>query len=329
MFRTPPAFVFKSLRRGFRRIHMSRDLIREYLAYVGVEKGLAPNSLEAYARDLEKLRAWGDAQGKRPEELSESDLNAWVVSLSKGGLSPRTLSRCISAARGFYKFLLLDGHVNADPLASVKPPQSSRTLPRYLREEEAEKLLSAPASGTDEGLRDRALLELLYATGLRVSELVALKLGDVDLKSGLLECQGKGSKQRRVPVGRSAQSSLCEYLRVRRRLLDGKSSTLLFVRAGGRPLTRQWVWGRLREYADAQGLKEVSPHGLRHSFATHLLQRGADSRSVQAMLGHSDLGTTQIYTHITGQRLRSTYDAHHPRARRGVEAVDEGAREED
>lgn len=293
---------------------MARDLIREYLAYVRVERGLAPNSLESYARDLKKLCEWAETHSKRPEELCEGELTAWIRSLALDGRSPRTLSRAISAARGFYKFLLLDGHVSADPLACVKPPQTASHLPRYLREEEAEALLSAPAGESVVGVRDRALLELLYATGLRVSELVNLRLGDVDLRRGLVECKGKGSKQRKVPLGRSAVGCLGEYLRVREKLLEGRSSNLLFVKDGGSPLTRQWVWGRLRDYAASKGLKDVTPHGLRHSFATHLLQRGADSRSVQAMLGHSDLGTTQIYTHITGQRLRSTYDAHHPRA---------------
>ena len=304
---------------------MTRDLIREYLNFMRVEKGLARNSLSSYTRDLEKLRAWAEAHAMRPEELSEGELTAWIRSLSAGGLSPRTLSRYISAARGFYKFLLLDGHVARDPLASVKPPQTARHLPQYLREEEAEALLSAPPVDSDEGLRDRALLELLYATGLRVSEVVSLKLGDVDLKSGLLECQGKGSKQRKVPVGRSALLRLEEYLRVRRKLLGDKGSNLLFVRTGGRALTRQWVWARLKDYGAAAGLKHVSPHGLRHSFATHLLQRGADSRSVQAMLGHSDLGTTQIYTHITGQRLRRTYDTHHPRAKGSLSVTGGGS----
>lgn len=293
---------------------MSRDLIREYLAYLRVERGLAANSLEGYARDLAKLTSWAGASGRSPQQLSEADLTGWIRALSKEGLSPRTLSRTISAARGFYKFLLLDGHVSADPLSNVKPPQTAQSLPRYLREEEAERLLSAPDVGTDEGVRDRALMELLYATGLRVSELVGLRVGDVDLEGALLECRGKGSKQRRVPFGRSAGRWLAEYMRVRRKLCGESEPANLFVQAGGRPLTRQWVWARLRTYAEASGLKDLTPHGLRHSFATHLLQRGADSRSVQALLGHSDIGTTQIYTHITGQRLRATYDTHHPRA---------------
>lgn len=304
---------------------MSRDLIREYLAYLRVERGLAANSLEAYARDLSKLSEWARAAGREPKELAEAELTAWIRSLSKEGLSPRTLSRTISAARGFYRFLLLDGHAKLDPLSNVKPPQPAQNLPRFLREEEAETLLSAPDTGTPEGVRDRALLELLYATGLRVSEMVNLRVGDVDLNRGLLECQGKGSKRRRVPVGRSALHWLSEYMRVRRSLSGEKSPALLFLRGGGRPLTRQWVWARLREYANASGLEDVTPHGLRHSFATHLLQRGADSRSVQALLGHSDIGTTQIYTHITGRRLRSTYDSHHPRAKRGGPTTAGGA----
>lgn len=294
---------------------MPRDLLREYLAYLQVEKGLSANSLSSYGRDLEKLRRWAAELGKEPGKLCEKEMTAWIRSLSRGGLSARSIARILSSGRGFFRFLLLDGHVDRDPLVNIVAPQSGQTLPRFLNEDEIALLLNAPDIHTDGGVRDRALLELLYATGLRVSELVGLTLGDIDMERGLLECHGKGSKQRQVPVGRSAQRWLSEYMPVRGRLAAGRDVNRLFIKSGGKALTRQWVWARLQEYAEKIGLKGVTPHGLRHSFATHLLQRGADSRSVQAMLGHSDLGTTQIYTHITGQRLRSTYDTHHPRAR--------------
>ena len=298
---------------------MGRDLMREYLAYLRVEKGLSANTLSSYGRDLEKLRGWALKLGTEPQELSESELQTWLRSLAQTGLSARTIARTLSAARGLFHFLMLDGHLDRDPLSNVAAPQTAQTLPRFLNEDELELVLSAPNLQTDEGIRDRSMFELLYATGLRVSELIRLKLGDVDLDRGLLECMGKGSKQRHVPVGRSALRWLTEYLKVRRRLaagqVSGKDTEHLFVGAGGRSLTRQAVWARLRDYALQVGLEGVTPHGLRHSFATHLLQRGADSRSVQAMLGHSDIGTTQIYTHITGQRLRTTYDEHHPRAK--------------
>ncbi|HVF50543.1 MAG TPA: site-specific tyrosine recombinase XerD [Pyrinomonadaceae bacterium] len=294
---------------------MARDLIREYLAYLRVEKGLSPNSVTSYGQDLSKLSIWAGSQGRGVSELNESDASVWVREMASGGLAPRSIARMISAARGLYRFLQLDGHVSTDPFANLSAPQAAQAVPRFLVEEELERLLSAPDTGDREGVRDRALLELLYATGLRVSELVNLSVSNLDLERGLLECTGKGSKQRHVPVGRSALRWLEEYLKVRTHLLCGKASVSLFVKAGGQPLTRQHVWSRIRAYASQTGLEDVTPHGLRHSFATHLLQRGADSRSVQALLGHSDIGTTQIYTHITGQRLRATYDTHHPRAR--------------
>ncbi|HEX8473698.1 MAG TPA: site-specific tyrosine recombinase XerD [Pyrinomonadaceae bacterium] len=307
---------------------MARDLIREHLAYVQVEKGLSQNSLASYRRDLEKLKAWAVGDGKELRELGEAEMASWVASMSRSGLSPRSVARAISAARGLFRFLLLDGHIRRDPLANISAPQAAQTLPHFLNEDDMERLLAAPDTRQIEGVRDRAMLELLYATGLRVSEMVNLNLSDVDLERGVLECHGKGSKQRKVPIGRSALHWLNEYLRVRKNLLSKPSheTTHLFLREGGRALTRQLVWARLKVYAVEAGLRDVTPHGLRHSFATHLLQRGADSRSVQALLGHSDIGTTQIYTHITGQRLRATYDTHHPRAKdfqRHIDPIEE------
>jgi integrase/recombinase XerD len=294
---------------------LARNLIREYLAYIQVEKGLSAHSLSAYRRDLLKLEQWAGKLNKSPQELIESELAAWVRSYAREGLSPRSVVRMISSARGLYRFLLLDGHILRDPTSNIGVPQVGQTLPHFLNEEETERLLSAANVQTVEGVRDRALVELLYATGLRVSELINLTLSDIDLDQGLLECLGKGNKQRRVPIGRSAQRWLTEYIGARRQMVADSDSGYLFLRTGGQPLTRQWVWTRLRKLASDAGLKGVTPHSLRHSFATHLLQRGADSRSVQALLGHADIGTTQIYTHITGQRLRSTYDHHHPRAK--------------
>ena len=233
----------------------------------------------------------------------------------QGGLSPRSTGRAISAARGFYRYLLLDGLITRDPLADISSPQTAQTLPRYLSEADVERLLETPDTTTDIGLRDRTALELLYATGVRVSELVALKVSDLDLERGVLRCQGKGSKQRIVPIGRSALAWLNMYLQFRTRLLGDRDDLgCLFVRSDGKILTRQEIWLRVRNYATGINLENVTPHGLRHSFATHLLQHGADSRSVQALLGHSDIGTTQIYTHITSERLKLTYQKHHPRA---------------
>jgi integrase/recombinase XerD len=292
---------------------LGRDLIREYLAYLQVEKGLSGSSLSSYARDLARLKQWAQATGKEIERLSNQDVSAWVTGMSREGLAPRSVTRAVSAARGFYRFLLLDGHIKADPTANVSTPQATAKLPRYLSTDDMERLLAAPDVSRPEGVRDRAMLELMYATGLRVSELVNLRAADVDPDRGIVTCHGKGSKQRSVPVGRSALDWLQRYRSSR--AASGGRSPFLFVGRDGRQLTRQKVWHVIKVYAERAGLDGVSPHTLRHSFATHLLQHGADSRSVQAMLGHSDLSTTQIYTHLSNQRLRATYDKCHPRAR--------------
>src|ERR1043165_9555458 len=303
---------------------MARDLVREYVLYLQVEKGLAANSVESYRRDLARLKAWAEGRGREPQGLDKSDVTQFVMSLSREGLSPRSVARTLSAARGFFRYLLLDGHVRVDPRAEVASPQGEQKLPRFLSQEEVEKLLEAPDTSGPEGVRDRAMIEVLYATGLRVSELVGLTKSSVDADAGVLFCTGKGSKQRRIPVGRSAVSWLQRYEAARRALLAGRESQKLFVGYLGRPITRQGFYRTLAAHASKAGVDGVTPHVLRHSFATHLLEHGADTRSVQAMLGHADLATTQIYTHVTGERLRSVYERHHPRARRvGEESTDE------
>ncbi len=289
-----------------------RDLVREYLAYLQVEKGLSANSLESYARDLKKLQAWAVVKGVPVADLTRKDLREWIAQLSREGLSPSTVTRAVSAARGLFRFLMLDGHLKIHPAEDLDTPQRMAYLPQFLTEDQMESLLDAPDTETGEGQRDRAMLELMYATGLRVSEVVSLKLAEVDLDAGLITCHGKGSKERRVPLGRSATHWLMLYIGARAR--RGSSSPLLFINRAGRKLTRQAAWATIKHYAEQARLENVSPHTLRHSFATHLLQRGADSRSVQALLGHSDISTTQIYTHITDNHLRATYDRHHPRA---------------
>jgi integrase/recombinase XerD len=293
---------------------MKRDLVREFLSYMQVEKGLARNSLESYSRDLARLKTWAEERGKDIGDLERADLRAWIADLSREGLSPASVSRAVSAARGLFRFLMLDGHIQKHPAEDLNTPQGGSHLPRFLTEAEMNLLLSAPDTSTDDGVRDRAMLELMYAAGLRVSELVGLKGSDLNLDAGLVVCHGKGSKERRVPIGKSAAGWLQQYvnLRVRR---GHAAKPHLFLTGLGRPLTRQFAWAMLKRYAEKLGLHHVSPHTLRHSFATHLLQRGADSRSVQALLGHSDISTTQIYTHITDRHMRSTYDRHHPRAR--------------
>jgi integrase/recombinase XerD len=292
---------------------VKRDFIKEFLTYLQVEKGLARNSLESYGRDLNRLNDWAAKNGKSIEALTRSDLRKWIASLSRDGLAPTSIARAVSAARGFFKFLMLDGHIKHHPAEELDTPQRLNYLPRFLNEDEINLLLAAPDVATEEGIRDRAVLELMYATGLRVSELTSLKTADVDLLAGLVVCQGKGSKERRVPLGKSAIHWLQQYVAVKAG--NGKQTSPYLFLNHGKGFSRQLAWSMIKGHAERVGISNVSPHTLRHSFATHLLQHGADSRSVQALLGHSDISTTQIYTHITDVHLRSAYDRFHPRAR--------------
>lgn len=303
---------------------MERDLIGEYFAYLRVERGLSANTLTNYAHDLSNLQEFAGKIGKSLPLLSKHELSECFRALTQSGLSPRSVARMISSARGFYKFLLRDGFIKDDPLANILAPQIDKHLPNFLTENEIGRLLNAPDTGTPEGVRDRAMLELLYATGLRVSELTGLVATDINFERGLLTCHGKGSKQRYIPIGRSALFWLEEYRRVRRLLLGETSVKAFFVRAGGRPLNRHNFAEILKRYTVKLGLNRVSPHTLRHSFATHLMQHGADSRSVQALLGHSDLATTQVYTHLSKEHLRETYNHYHPRAVFGKGVADQG-----
>ena len=295
------------------RKNPERDLVKDHLTYLQVEKGLARHTLESYRRDLARLDRWASKAGKPIAELTRPDLRKWIANLSREGLAPTSVARAVSAARGFFKFLMLDGHIKYHPAEDLDTPQKFSYLPKFLTEEEIDRLFATPDISTEEGIRDRAMLELMYAAGLRVSELVALKQAEVDVHSGVVNCHGKGSKERRVPVGKSAIHWLQQYASVKAGY--GKSPYPNLFLHRGKPLTRQLAWTMIKTYAEKIGLEHVSPHTLRHSFATHLLQHGADSRSVQALLGHSDISTTQIYTHITDRHLRAAYDNHHPRAR--------------
>jgi len=290
-----------------------RDLVKDHLTYLQVEKGLARHTLESYRRDLARLDRWASKAGKPIAELTRPDLRKWIANLSREGLAPTSVARAVSAARGFFKFLMLDGHIKYHPAEDLDTPQKFSYLPKFLTEEEIDRLFAMPDVSTEEGIRDRAMLELMYAAGLRVSELVTLKQAEVDVHSGVVNCHGKGSKERRVPVGKSAIHWLQQYASVKAGY--GKSPYPNLFLHRGKPLTRHLAWTMIKTYAEKIGLQHVSPHTLRHSFATHLLQHGADSRSVQALLGHSDISTTQIYTHITDRHLRAAYDNHHPRAR--------------
>jgi integrase/recombinase XerD len=291
----------------------NRDLVREFLSYIQVEKGLSTNTLQSYSRDIAKLQSWAQKNGKQVEKLERKDLREWIARMSRDGLAPSSVSRAVSAARGFFRFLMLDGHIKRHPAEDLHTPQQSARLPQFLSEEEMERLLLAPDVKTDIGVRDRAMLEILYAAGLRVSELCGLRTSDIDINAALLTCFGKGSKQRRIPIGKSAVHWLQKYLGVRQRL-GNEAKPELFLQKGRR-MTRQTAWAILKTYAAQAGVPDISPHTLRHSFGTHLMQHGADSRSVQALLGHSDISTTEIYTHITDLHMRKAYDRFHPRAR--------------
>ncbi len=294
-------------------LSVERDFPKEFLTYLQVEKGLARHSLESYRRDLDRLQAWSNKNGKQMTDLARADLRKWIASLSREGLAPTSVARAVSATRGFFKFLMLDGHIKTHPAEDLDTPQRFSYLPKFLTEDEINRLLATPDISTEEGIRDRAVLEIMYATGLRVSELVGLKQTDIDLLAGLIVCHGKGNKERRVPLGKSAIHWLQQYAALKAGY--GKQTSPHVFLHRGRPFTRQLAWSMIKRHAEKAGMKNVSPHTLRHSFATHLLQHGADSRSVQALLGHSDISTTQIYTHITDVHLRSAYDRHHPRAR--------------
>jgi len=291
-----------------------RDFIREYLLYLRVEKGLAANSIDAYERDLDKLRAWAEKNKIDLLHLMRQDLREWMIDLGRANLAATSKQRLISSLRGFYKFLMLDGHVTKNPAENLDAPQKGFYLPKFLNQAEIETLLAAPDVSAEIGLRNRAILELMYACGLRVSEAVNLQMQDVDLEAGILTCTGKGSKTRRVPIGKSAVEWVKSYLAVRRRKENIEIGNL-FVTPLGRPINRQLIYEFIKAYAEKCGFEGVSPHTLRHSFATHLVQNRADIRSVQQMLGHADISTTQIYTHMTDAHLRKSYERFHPRAR--------------
>lgn len=286
-----------------------------YLEHLSTERGLAANSVAAYRRDLALLERW--VASDRPlEEATERDLLDVLRVLRGQGRAPRSVARWIAAVRGFYGWLRERGTVTDDPARRLDAPRPWRSLPKCLSLDEVDRLLDAPDRSLARGLRDAAMLEVLYATGLRVSELVSLRLGDLRLDAGYLTCTGKGSKERVVPLGSTANSALQRYLAEGRpSLLAGRRTEILFVNRQGTRLTRQGFWKNLRSYGRAAGIAgPLTPHALRHSFATHLLERGADLRTVQVLLGHADVSTTEIYTHVTRERLRRLYDDFHPRA---------------
>lgn len=290
-------------------------LLDGYLDHLRVERGLAARSVEAYAGDLIRFAVYTRQAGKAFATVDSGDVASWLVSLSKAGISARAQARKLSALRGFYKFLLAERHVPSDPTALVTGPKLPRKLPHVLSFAEVETLLTAPDQSTPRGVRDTAMIQLLYASGLRVSELVGLKISDVDLDQSYVSVLGKGEKRRLVPFGEVARDAMLRYVReVRPRWAGRADSAHLFITERGTGMTRQGFWKLLGRYARTAGIdKPISPHKLRHSFATHLLERGADLRSVQTMLGHADIATTQVYTHVTAEHLRATHGRFHPR----------------
>jgi len=287
-----------------------------YLDHLRVERALSARSVEAYARDLGKLCAHAEEQGvSDPSGVDDTLVSTYMVALGKQGLGARSAARHLSAVRGFARFLVRERALPRDPTALVDRPRIGRRLPKVLTFPEIERILDAPEAEGFRGLRDRAILQVMYAAGLRVSEVVGLKLGDVDRDKGLVSAFGKGQKRRLVPLGEHALHALDAYLHVRGEHPRAAGSTALFLSPRGGPLTRQGVWKMLTAYARGAGVdKPSSPHKLRHSFATHLLEGGADLRSVQALLGHADISTTEIYTHLADDHVRAAYKRAHPRA---------------
>jgi len=292
-------------------------MIDGYIAYLSSVRRLAPNTIESYARDLASLAAFAKGREAEVHALGRKDLEAFVRELMSTGLAPRSVARTVACVRGFYRFVAVERKQEQSPADDLTPPRAWPALPKFLSLEEVDRLLAQPDTNTPRGRRDKALVEVLYATGLRVSELVSLRAGDVNLDEGYLTCIGKGDKQRMVPLGQEAVAAVRRYLADGRgALLRRKSSPWLFLNArDGGPLSRIGFWKVLRHYGRQAGIeRDLSPHVVRHSFATHLLDRGADLRMIQLMLGHADLSTTQIYTHVTVERLKQAYDDAHPRA---------------
>lgn len=297
---------------------MQDALLDLYIAFLRAERNLAPKSVDAYARDIRDYLGHLQERGLQVEAVTREDVLEHLAFLAEKGLSPRSRARHLAALRGFHRFLEDEKLAAKNPAEDLDTPKHAKKLPVYLSVEEVERLLAAPGDATVVGTRDTAMLEVLYATGLRVSELVTLQLNDVNLVDGYLVAYGKGRKERVVPLGKKAIGAVAAYLGgPRQAILKGREARALFVTPRGKGFSRMGFWKLLRRYAVGAGIsKPLSPHKLRHSFATHLVERGADLRAVQAMLGHADLATTQIYTHVNQQRLRNVYDQHHPRSRR-------------
>lgn len=293
------------------------QLTDSFLTYLTVVKGLSKNTVESYHRDIQKLCSFLENKGiTNVEEVDYKNILDFLSNLKEKNLKARSIARTLISIRQYFKYLLIENIIKKDPTFLIRTPKTKRILPQVLSIEDIERLLASPNEGNIESIRDKAMLETLYATGIRVSELVGLGLNDINFELGYLVAYGKGSKERIVPIGENAKSKLRTYLDTGRpRLLKSKTSTHLFITRLGKKMTRQGFWKIITKYAKKSGItKKISPHTLRHSFATHLLERGADLRAIQMMLGHSDISTTQIYTHIERERLREVHKKYHPRS---------------
>lgn len=288
--------------------------IRSFISFCRIEKGLAANSLESYGRDLHRFEDWIGSSVPVPE--SPEKLRLYLDFLYLHGLTGRSVARHLTTLRNFYRFLLAEGKISADPTTLIPSPRQGRSLPKVLNRQQIDSISETPDPDSPRGLRDRAMIELIYSSGLRVTELCQVQITDLDRERGILRVTGKGNKQRLVPVGSSALSILNQYLDgARQSILKQKASSYLFVTSRGTRMTRQGFSKALKVYGRGAGVFQgISPHKLRHSFATHLLEGGADLRSVQTLLGHADISTTQIYTHVTQSRLKNMLEKHHPRA---------------
>jgi integrase/recombinase XerD len=290
--------------------------IRAFLNYLRVDKGLSKNTIECYRRDVENFARLVHERNLHVNQIVRRDVVDFLASLYRRGLDSRTVARHLATLRHFFRFAVLEGYIADDPAMTIESPKTVQNLPQFLSVEEVELLLQQPDTNDIIGIRDRAMIELMYSTGIRVSELCGIRVTDLKMDPGCLRCVGKGDKERIVPVGRQALDTVQHYMHVSRpRLLRNAISPFLFLTPRGKSLNRIAFWALLAAYGRKAGLrKSLNPHMLRHSFATHLLDRGADLRSVQMMLGHSDISTTQIYTHVVEERLKQVYKAHHPRA---------------
>lgn len=299
-----------------RRLTGAAPAINQFLDFARVEKGLAANSIASYGRDLAGFSNYLVRARKDLQKINRDDVRVYLASLYRRGLAARSVARHLVSLRNFFRFLVQEGTIQSDPTAEVDAPQIGHTLPKYLTVGEVDALLAKPDASTPPGLRDRALLELLYATGMRVSELVHLRWEDLEANLGVVRCRGKGNKERLIPVGKSALRAVETYFKEGRAKLARHSDVpFLFLNQRGTRLTRVGFWKILGHYGRSAGIQTpLTPHLVRHSFATHLLERGADLRSIQLMLGHSDISTTQIYTHVMKERLKQVYHSHHPRS---------------